>query len=105
MRRKGSCRPRARLLEPESLKRAAQYVAQARQLLKVDVLARNDLGLQALDLDGQRRRLPNKDLARLAQVVLAAEIIGEGDCDVTIASSDHAAAVDPAKHERVVCNS
>ena len=97
-----ACRLGPRLLKAKPLKRPAEHVAQPRQLLKVDVLAGNDLGLQALDLDGQRRRLPDEDLARLAQLVLAAEIIGKGDCDVAIAARYHASAVDAAKHQWIV---
>ena len=104
MRREWSCRPRARLLEPEPLKRSAENVAQTRQLLKVHVLAGDDLGLKRLDLNRHRRSLPDENLARLAQLVLAAKVIGEGYCNVAIAPRDYASAVDAAKHQRIVCH-
>lgn len=64
------------LFESEPLKRSSEHVAQTRQLLKVDVFAGDDLCLQALDLDSQRRGLPDENPARLAQLVLATEVIG-----------------------------
>ena len=90
------------LPDAKALQRSAEHIAQTRQLLDVDVVARDDLGLQAFDLDGQRSSLPDKDLARLAQPVLPAEVISERDSHVTIAARDHAAAVDATKEERIV---
>jgi hypothetical protein len=58
----GACWPRTRLPETEPLKRSAEHVGQARQLLKADLLTGNDLGLQALDLDSQRSSLPDEIL-------------------------------------------
>jgi hypothetical protein len=49
-------------LEAEALKRAVENTAKARDLLEVDVIAGDDLRLQALNLDSQCRRLPHKDL-------------------------------------------
>jgi hypothetical protein len=96
MRREGICGPGTRLPETEPLQRAAQHVAQSGQLLKADLLTGNYLGLQGLDLNRQRCGLPDENLAWLA--VLAAEIIRESDCDVAIAPSDYAAAIDATKH-------
>jgi hypothetical protein len=97
VRRKRACRLRAQPPEPKALKGAAKHVGQPCHLLQVDVFARNDLGLQTLNLDGQRRGLPDENLAGLAESVLAAEVIRKGDRNVTIATSDNAAAVDAAK--------
>jgi hypothetical protein len=90
------------LPDAKALKRSAEHIAQTRQLLDVDVVARDDLGLQGLDLDSHGRRLPDKDLAGLAQPVLPAKVISERDGYVTIAARDHAAAVDATKEERIV---
>jgi hypothetical protein len=38
------------------MERAAKHIRQASQLFEVDIFARDDLRLQALDLDGQCRR-------------------------------------------------
>jgi hypothetical protein len=99
----GACWPRTRLLEAEPMQHSAQGIREAGELFDVDVFARDDLGLKAFDLDCKGRRLPDKDLAGLAQPVLPAEVISERDGYVTIAARDHAAAVDATKKQRIVC--
>ena len=79
------------------MQHAAQGIREPRKLLDVDILAGDDLGLQALDLDSQGRSLPDENLARLAKLVLPAEVISESDGDIPVAPRDYAAPVDAAQ--------
>ena len=88
---------RRRPLEAEALKRPAEDIRQPHKLLGVDVLAGDDLRLKRLDLDRERRSMAHKDFRRLAELILAAQIVGESDSDVAIATCDQAAPVDAAQ--------
>jgi hypothetical protein len=54
-----------------------QGIREPGELLDVDVVPCDNLRLKSLDLNRESRRLPNEDLARLAQLVLAAEVVGK----------------------------